>query len=189
MNKFAMIVLLPSKKVDGFKKKLKDLDKNIKIYDVLVNGIKCCEEALAIKIDGDAFKWLRIFESCEKEATLKMILPLETKNKKAENEKICTFVVQFAEGEAVNNFLYVWYKCTNTKEESSSKLDYAIYVEEGSNIVTFQAFCLRGVNVDKWCESIRLFCIETFEKMEDNSNMTIVNNVTIEDCLIKINSR
>ena len=166
MEKFAMIVSLPSSAVDAFEKELLEVNPSAKLYEALVLGIHCQEEARMVDVPGGASELLAIYQhfTASQDCPYRFTLPVKMVSQHSSADRICSFSIKFEPDKAENALLELWSMCDEAAEalsdEEKKLMDYAIFAGEHRNIVSFQAYRPKGCDWAAWQSVIVAFCLK-----------------------------
>lgn len=162
MNKSVLIVCMASRQCAEFKKRVLQVDSSAKFYDALIYKIKCCEEVLAVQVDGNVPELLKIYDLLAEDAEFKLWAVLQPVPERERIDRIACFNIQFKSGDPLDNLLDVWKYCDEAAKKLSrgdrGLLHFVLYVNRDENRIYFKADCPDAVNDAAWQEMIGEFC-------------------------------
>ena len=162
MNKSVLIVCMASRLCAEFKKRVLQVDSSAKFYDALIYKIKCCEEVLAVQVDGNVPELLKIYDLLAEDAEFKLWAVLQPVPERERIDRIACFNIQFESGDPLDNLLDVWKYCDEAAKKLSrgdrGLLHFVLYVNRDENRICFKADSPDAVNDAAWQEMIGEFC-------------------------------
>lgn len=162
MNKSVLIVCMASRLCAEFKKRVLQVDSSAKFYDALIYKIKCCEEVLAVQVDGNVPELLKIYDLLAEDAEFKLWAVLQPAPEREPIDRIAGFSIQYKSGDPLDNLLDVWKYCDEAAKKLSREdkglLNFVLYANHDENLIYFKADCPDAADEAAWQEMIGKFC-------------------------------